>query len=101
MTQMSSFVPAVWRVEPIEPYQINAYMNDGSVRRFDVAPLIEKGGVFAPLRDKKIFVERIMIMNGTVAWDIDGDGNPWTCVDIAPCTLAKSPQVDGIRAAEE
>jgi len=88
-----SILPVVLQAEAVRPYLVNAYLNDGTVHQYDVKPLIDKGGVFAPLRDEAFFAERLTVLNETVAWDITGDRNPYTCVDIDPCAIAASPLV--------
>ena len=68
-------------------------MNDGSVRKFDVKPLIKKGGVFRKIEDKEIFKNTLTVLNGTVAWDIAGNRNIYKCIDIDPMTIFKLPAV--------
>ena len=40
------FFPEVLQVVPGEQYELYAYFNDGTVRRYDAAPLVARGGVF-------------------------------------------------------
>lgn len=63
---------------------------DGTVHLLDAAPLLEKGGVFAPLRDPEFFRERLTVLNDAVAWDVDGNRDPRTCVDLDPFELYDS-----------
>ena len=49
------FYPEVYQAVAGKDYTVYAYMNDGSVRKFDVKPLIKKGGVFRKIEDKEIF----------------------------------------------
>ena len=44
--------------------------------------MLEKGGVFLPLRDVDFFRARLTVLNDAVAWDIDGTRDPGTCVDL-------------------
>lgn len=81
------FIPKVVQAVADERFMVYAYFNDGTVRRLDAAPLLEKGGVFAPLRDPDFFRERLTVLNDTVAWDIDGNRDPCTCVDLDPCEI--------------
>ena len=71
-------------------FTVYAYFNDGTIRLVDAAPRLEKGGVFAPLRDPDFFRERLTILNDAVAWDIDGNRDPCTCVDLDPCEMYES-----------
>ena len=69
--------------------------NDGTVRLFDVSPLVKKGGVFLPLRDREFFCTRLTVLTDTVAWDIDGTRKPETCIDLDPCEIYETcPIVD-------
>ena len=45
------FYPEVYQAVAGKDYTVYAYMNDGSVRKFDVKPLIKKGGVFRKIED--------------------------------------------------
>jgi len=63
---------------------VYAYFSDGQVKHFDMTPAIERGGVFAPLKDETFFAERLTVMNDTVAWDVSGCHNPRECIDIDP-----------------
>ena len=72
------------------PRGFTYYFHDGTVRLYDASPLLEKGGVFAPLRDDAIFRERLTVLNDTVAWDLDGNRDPAACIDLDPCELYES-----------
>ena len=62
---------------------------------FGASPLLEKGGVFLPLRDVDFFRTRLTVLNDAVAWDIDGTRDPGTCVDLNPCEMYETcPIVD-------
>ena len=45
------------------------------------------GPVFKPLRDRKTFLETMTVINGTLAFDVAGNRNEYTCVDIDPETI--------------
>lgn len=83
-------IPKVVQAVAGENYSVYAYFSDGTVRLLNAAPLLEKGGVFAPLRNPDFFRERLTVLNDAVAWDIDGTRNPCTCVDLDPCALYES-----------
>ncbi len=85
--------PAVVQALAGENFTVYAYMRDGTVRLFDVKPLIDKGGVFEPLRDECFFRERLTVLNDTIAWDIIGNLSPADCIDIDPFVIAESPSV--------
>lgn len=86
MNYNASVVQAV----PGANYTVYAYFSDGSVRLADIKPLISKGGIFAILRDENIFREKITVMNHAVAWDLEGNRDAATCIDIDPCSMYES-----------
>lgn len=90
---MKQYYPVVLQAVPGEEYTAYAYMNDGTVRLVDVKPLIEKGGVFLPLRDMSLFQSALTVMNETIAWDLSGKRNPSDCIDIDPFSIMEMPIV--------
>ena len=62
------FYPEIYQVVAGNNYTVYAYINDGSVREFDVKPLIKKGGIFKKNEDKTVFKNTLTVLNGTVAW---------------------------------
>lgn len=90
------FYPEVYQAVAGENYMVYAYLNDGSLREFDVKPLIKQGGVFKKIEDKDIFKNTLTILNGTVAWDIAGNRNEYECIDIDPMTLFECPSIPEI-----
>lgn len=71
-------------------FSVYVYFHDGTVRLLDASPLIRKGGVFTCLADADFFRDRLTVLNDTVAWDVDGNRNPCTCIDLDPCQLYES-----------
>ena len=89
------FMSAVVQAVPGDNFTVYAYCNDGAVRLVDVKPLIAKGGVFSPLAEQKFFHERLTVLNDTVAWDMTGNRDTTTCVDLdADQIFAEAPVVD-------
>lgn len=84
------FYPEVYQAVAGKNYMVYAYLNDGSVREFDAAPLIKQGGVFKKIEDETIFRNTLTVLNGTVAWDIAGNRNEYECIDIDPMAIFKS-----------
>ena len=70
-----------------EDFTVYLYFNDGSVRLYDAKPLLKLGGVFAPLQDEAFFKSRLTVLNDTAAWDVTGDRDPGSCVDLDPIEL--------------
>jgi len=87
------FWPNVLQVVPTDNFEIYVYFNDGSVRLFDVKPLIKPNTVFAPLCDADFFKSKLTIINDTVAWDISGNRNPEKCIDLDPFVIFEQPAV--------
>lgn len=87
------FFPEVLQVVPGDNYVVYAYFNDGTVRRYDASELVMGTGVFAQLRDRQVFVDTLTVMNGTVAWDLEGNRDATKCIDIDPFVLYESPVV--------
>lgn len=90
------FYPEIYQVVADKNYMVYAYLSDGSVREFDVKPLIQQGGIFKKIEDEQIFKETLTVLNGTVAWDIAGNRNEYECIDIDPVTIFKCPMVSEI-----
>lgn len=63
---------------------VYAYFSDGQIKQYDMSPAIARGGVFAPLADAGFFVEKLTVMNDTIAWDTSGCFDPTNCIDIDP-----------------
>lgn len=89
----SRFFPEVLQVVPGDNYTVYAYFNDGTVRCYDASELVMRSGILAQLRDRKVFVDCLTVMNGTVAWDIAGNRDETKCIDIDPFTVYASPVV--------
>lgn len=87
----SDFYPKVMQVVPTDDYGVYAYFNDGSVRFFDVKPLIKPGTVFEQLKDIAFFKSKLTVINNTVAWDIGGNRNPRKCIDLDPFVIFEQP----------
>lgn len=84
---MDTLMPKVLQAVAGENYTVYLYFNDGSVRLYDAKPLLQLGGVFAPLKEEEFFKNRLTVLNDTAAWDVTGNRNPCTCVDLDPIEL--------------
>ena len=87
------FWPQVLQVLPTDNFEVYAYMNDGSVRLYDVKPLLKKNTVFESLMDIQTFKSKLKIINNTIAWDMGGNRDPYKCIDIDPFTIFEKPPV--------
>lgn len=88
------FYPLVLQVVPTDNFEVYAYFNDGSVRLFDVKPLLKPGTVFEPLMDINTFKSKLTVINYTVAWDMGGNRDPYKCIDLDPFVIFEQPMVD-------
>jgi hypothetical protein len=88
------YFPEVLQVIPAPEYHVLVYFDDGSIHDFDAQPLLEHG-VFAPLKDERRFRTTITVMNGTLAWDLQGNRDETACLDVDPLVIYReSPEVD-------
>ncbi len=87
------FMPRVLQAVAGDGYTVYAYLNDGTVRLIDVTPLIERGGVFSQIADKRAFHSMLTVLNGTVAWDISGRRDRLSCIDLDPITIYENSPV--------
>ena len=62
--------------------KVDCYFTNGAVRRYDVNRAIRLGGVFAPLRNQKVFERAVTVMDGVLSFDISGKRDPYDMVDI-------------------
>lgn len=90
---MDNFIPEVLQAIPGEGYSIFVYFNDGTVRQYDASQLITQPRVFQKLQDLNTFHSGMTVLNGTVAWDLEGNRDETRCIDIAPFTVYDSPVV--------
>ncbi|MBQ7144590.1 MAG: DUF2442 domain-containing protein [Oscillospiraceae bacterium] len=87
------YIPYVVQAVPGDGKTVFVYFSDGSVRRKDVSGLIRPGTVFAPLADDAVFRQTLTVMDGAVAWDLSGERDPRTCVDLDPIGTFESAEL--------
>jgi hypothetical protein len=87
------FSPQVLQVIPTDNFEVYAYLNDGSVRLYNVKPLLKENTVFEQLMDIELFKKKLTVINNTIAWDIGGNRDPYKCIDIDPFTIFEKPPV--------
>jgi hypothetical protein len=76
--------PKIYMVKPYTNFTVDVFFDDGRIKLYDAKPLIEKGGIFAPLGDTAFFMERCVVLNNTLAWDTTGSFDPTECLDVCP-----------------
>lgn len=97
--QMEYF-PEIVQVVPHADYTVSVYFSDGKIVSYDVKPHLDRG-VFHALRDEDTFINCCKIMNDTLAWDVDRNGDETTCIDIDPETLYALNEIEDRLAAGE
>lgn len=68
-------------------------LHDSLFYEYDVTQNLN-GEVFKPLKDKTLFMNTCTVMNGTLAWDVEGNRDVEKCIDIDPFTLYECPSVN-------
>lgn len=61
----------ITHVIPNEDFTLTLTFDNGEIRRYDAAPLLEAGTVFAPFREWNNFRRVYLDENSCVSWDID------------------------------
>lgn len=87
------YYPQVVQAVAGQGYTVYVYFSDGTVRKADVGPLVESGGVFARLADRSFFTGRITVLNDTVAWDVTGDLDETKCIDLDPLVMYETSPI--------
>ncbi len=79
-------IRTVIQVLPKDDFKVYVYFNDGKIKLFNMSHLIGKG-VFKKISNLNDFIEKCTVLNGTLAWDLDGKFDGINCIDIAPETI--------------
>lgn len=88
------YMPEVIQVVPTNEFKVFVYFDDGSIKLYDASDLIHQG-IFTKLKDINVFKDTCTVLNGTLAWDLDGTYNESTCLDIDPFDIYEnSPDVE-------
>jgi len=78
----SEYIPQIFMVSLAGGKNVDCTFTNGAVRRYDVSNAIRLGGVFAPLKNQKLFERSVMVMDGVLAFDVKGDRDPYSVVDV-------------------
>ncbi len=88
------YFPEVIQAIPTDDYTVYVYFDDGSIKLYNAKELVTKG-IFTPLQDIEKFKNTCTVLNGTLAWDLDGNYDESTCLDIDPFSIYEGcPEVD-------
>lgn len=77
------YMPEVIQVIPTDDYHVYVYFDDGSIKYYDATKMIQQG-IFKPLQDITLFKNSCTVLNGTLAWDLEGNFDEEKCLDIDP-----------------
>lgn len=88
----------VVQVIPTRDYTVYVYFEDGRIVCYDMSSMLLDGTVFQPLKDIEVFMNTCTVLNDTLAFDIAGNRDEWSCVDIDPETLYELPEVQDLIA---
>lgn len=94
---MQDYFPVVVQVIPLDNYHVQVFFDNGKIVEYDATDLLQ-GEVFKPLRDIQIFKDTCTVLNDTLAWDISGDRNPCSCIDLDPFTLYELKSINHLIA---
>ena len=89
---MYDYFPAVIQVIPQNDYTVYVYFDDGKIVLYDISTKLNKG-LFKPLNKIDVFKNTCTILNGTLAWDLEGNRDTSKCIDIDVFTLYELPCV--------
>jgi len=79
--------PGLFQVLPTDDFKVHLYYDNGEIKLYDCAWVLQEAGVFEKIHDIAVFKELCTIMNGTLAFDISRVRNPYDCIDICPDTI--------------
>ncbi len=68
-------------VEPLEGYWIRVTFADGAVKEIDLSEVVARGGVFAPIRDRREVFEQVRVNPESRTVEFPGE------VDLDPDVL--------------
>lgn len=83
---MTDYIPSVVQVKPHKDYTVTVLFDDGKEVLYDTRPFVGKG-VFSVLSDIDFFMERCVVLNDTLSWDVSGDYDNTLCLDIDPISI--------------
>ncbi|MBN1039809.1 DUF2442 domain-containing protein [Clostridium botulinum] len=88
------YMPEVIQVIPTDNFNVYVYFDDGSIKLYDASEDI-KSGIFTSLQDIKLFKNCCTVLNGTLAWDLEGSYDETKCLDLDPFNIYENcPEVE-------
>ena len=71
---------------PAEKYKVFVQFSDGKITCFDASVPLDKG-LFKKLTEDDNFFSKAVVLNNTLAWDLEGNFDETKCLDIDPVVL--------------
>lgn len=87
------YFPTVVQVVPFDNYHVHVFFDDGKIIDYDMSCHLN-GELFASLKDLNTFMSTCTVINGTLAWDLEGHRDTEKCIDIDPITLYDCPSIN-------
>ena len=94
---MNEYFPTVVQVIPLDNFHVQVFFDDGKIVDYDATEDL-KTALFEPLRKIVKFKEVCTVMNGTLAWDISGNRDETSCIDIDPFTIYELESINNLIA---
>ena len=76
------YIPQIFMAALAGGKKVDCYFTNGAVKRYDVSRAIRLGGVFAPLKNQKVFERAVTVVDGVLSFDLSGKRDPYDMVDI-------------------
>lgn len=73
----------VIQVIPRNDFKVYVFFNDGKIKLYDMSPLVGSG-VFKQISNIDVFKKTCTVLNHTLAWDLLGNRDEYSCLDIDP-----------------
>ena len=80
------------QVVPNPDYTVTVFFADGKIVSYDTSHLL-KLEVFKPLQEMDFFINHCTILNNTLSWDVSGNRDNKTSLDIDPLMLYSLPDI--------
>lgn len=94
---MQDYFPTVIQVIPFDNFHVQVFFDDGKIVDYDTTNDL-RGEVYKPLKDIRIFKDTCTVLNDTLAWDLSGNRNFETSIDIDPFTLYELESINHLIA---
>lgn len=94
---MQDYFPVVVQVMPLDNFHVQVFFDDGKIVEYDATNDLQ-GDVFKLLQDIHVFKDACTVLNDTLAWDLSGQRDTASCIDIDPFTLYELESINHLIA---